>query len=146
MATSRSSVFSSKRRSGSTPSSHNFGLDRKELEYGVVSFLQVPKPAVTDRATAAALIAAFASEPVLASHSSWRAAADALDTRIEGISFQLTEDGDPTANVPDEWMKELTDDLQPKERTARQVLAEAVATELGHRGGAAPRRTVGGTR
>ncbi len=43
---------------------HNYGLDRKELEYGVVSFLQVPKPAVTERATAAALIAAFASEPV----------------------------------------------------------------------------------
>jgi hypothetical protein len=112
---------------------HNYGLDRKELEYGVVSFLQVPKPAATDRATAAALIAAFASEPVLASHSSWRAAADALDTRIEGVGFQMTEDGDPTANVPDEWMKELTDDLQPKEQAARKILAEAIAHELGHR-------------
>ena len=35
--------------------------------------------------------------------------------------------------VPDEWMKELTDDLQPKEREARKALAEAVAHELGHR-------------
>jgi hypothetical protein len=42
----------------------NLGLDRKELEYDVVSFLEVPKPAVTDRATAAALVAALASEPV----------------------------------------------------------------------------------
>ena len=45
----------------------------------------------------------------------------------------MTEDGDPTANVPDEWMKELTDDLQPKEQAARKILAEAIAHELGHR-------------
>jgi hypothetical protein len=43
---------------------YNLGLDPKELEYEVVSFFEVPKPAVTDRATVAALIAALASEPV----------------------------------------------------------------------------------
>jgi hypothetical protein len=32
----------------------NLGWDRKDLEYGVSSFLEVPKPAVTGRATAAA--------------------------------------------------------------------------------------------
>jgi hypothetical protein len=112
---------------------YNLGLDQKELEYGVSEIRKIPKPEVTDRATAAALISAFASNAVYTSHAAWREAADALDRRIEGISFQLTEDADPYANVPEEWMKELTEDLQPKERAARKVLAEAVAKELGHR-------------
>jgi hypothetical protein len=45
----------------------------------------------------------------------------------------MTEDGDPHANVPERWMKELTENLQPKEQVARKALAEAVASELGHR-------------
>jgi hypothetical protein len=109
-------------------------LDRKELEYGVSEMKRVPKPEVTDRATAAALVSAFASSAVYTSHAAWREAADALDMRIDGISWQMTEDGDPTANVPEEWMKELTDVLQPKEHKSRKALAEAVAHELGHRG------------
>jgi hypothetical protein len=61
----------------------NLGVGRKELEYGVVSFLQVPKPAVTDRATEAAVIAALASKPVQTSHAAWRTAAD--DLRQEDV-------------------------------------------------------------
>jgi hypothetical protein len=56
---------------------HNLGLDQKELEYGIVSFMQIPKPAVTDRATAAALIAAVASEPVPVSHVAYEMAVPA---------------------------------------------------------------------
>jgi hypothetical protein len=112
---------------------YNLSLDRKELEYGVSEMKKVPKPEVTDRATAAALVSAFASNGVLTSHAAWRQAADALDTKIEVISWQMMEDGDPTANVPEEWIAALTDDLQPKERAARKALAEAVAQELGHR-------------
>jgi hypothetical protein len=93
----------------------------------------VPKPEVTFRATTAALISAFASSGVHASYAAWRAAADALEWKIQGICRAMNEDADPTANVPEEWMKELTDDLQPKEQAARKVLAEAVANELGHR-------------
>ena len=74
---------------------YNFSLDRKELEYGIVSFLQIPEPALTDRATAAALVSAFGSSAVHTRHTAWREAADAFDTKIEGISFQMTEDGDP---------------------------------------------------
>ena len=37
---------------------YNLGLDRKELEYGVVSPMKVSKPELTDRATASALIRA----------------------------------------------------------------------------------------
>ena len=73
---------------------YNLGLDRKELEYGDVSFLLVPKPALTDRATAAALIAAFAFKPVLESHTAWRTAADALDMKTDAISFQMEQDGE----------------------------------------------------
>jgi hypothetical protein len=51
---------------------------------------------------------------------------------LEVVCFARQE-GDPNANTPDEWMKELTEDLQPKERAARKTLAEAVAHELGHR-------------
>jgi hypothetical protein len=111
---------------------YNFSLDRKELEYGIVSFLQIAKPALTDRATAAALVSAFGSSAVHTRHTAWREAADAFDTKLEGISFQMTEDGDPTANVPDEWMDELRG-FQTKERVARKALAEVVAHELGHR-------------
>jgi hypothetical protein len=113
---------------------HNFGLDQKELEYGVVSMMQVPKPALTDRATAAALIAALASEAVHVSHVAWRAAADALSKKIDDISFDITENYSyPYENVPEDWMKDLTENFQAKEHAARRVLAEAVAHELGHR-------------
>jgi len=111
---------------------YNLGLDRKEVEYGVSGMKKVPKPEVIDRATAFALISAFASNAVYTSHTARRAAADALDARMDEISFRMQED-DPTGNVPEEWMKDLTDVLQPKEHVARKALAEAVANELGHR-------------
>ena len=111
----------------------NLGLDRKELEYDVVSFLEVPKPAVTDRATAAALVAALASKAVQTSHAAWRTAADDLDMKLEAIAFAWQEDPYPSLNVPEDWMKDLKENFQAKESAARQVLAEAVAHELGHR-------------
>jgi hypothetical protein len=73
------------------------------------------------------------SESVRATHTRWREAADALGEQIKGVELGMAMDGDPRAKVPEDWMKELTENLQPKERAARQVLAEAVATELGHR-------------
>jgi hypothetical protein len=75
-------------------------LGPKALEYGVVSFLRVPKPAPTDRATAAALIAALASEPVRAGHAAWRTAAAALDMEIESSSFSMQEDRTRTPTFP----------------------------------------------
>jgi hypothetical protein len=51
---------------------YNLGLDWKSLDYGFVSYRQVPKPDLTDRATAAALLAAFASEPVQTRYAAWR--------------------------------------------------------------------------
>lgn len=112
---------------------YNLGLRRKELSHGVVSGLNVPKPAVTERATAAALVAALASKAVQTTHDAWRDAADGLEMRLTAINFSMMEDGDADANVPVEWMKGPWEDAQPKERAARQALAEAVANELGHR-------------
>jgi hypothetical protein len=36
-------------------------------------------------------------------------------------------------SVPEDQLKRVKDELQPKERPARDALAEAVAAELGHR-------------
>jgi hypothetical protein len=98
----------------------------------------VPKPAVTDRATAAALIAAFASGPVREAHAAWRQAADLLDVGLKSIEMYLAEreaGARPYSGflVPKERLKELTEDLHPKEEGTRKALAEAVAEELGHR-------------
>jgi hypothetical protein len=60
---------------------YNLSLDRKELEYGVSEMKRVPKPEVTDRATAAALVSAFASNGVLTSH-----AGGSVDTSKRGRS------------------------------------------------------------
>jgi hypothetical protein len=60
-------------------------------------------------------------------------APDTVGNKITWIEHGMVFGGDPRAKVPDEWMKELTEELRPKERSARQALAEAVAAELGHR-------------
>lgn len=112
---------------------YNLGLDSEALHYGAVERVNVPEPAVTDKATASALIAAFASAGVRARHVEWRASADQFRADVDGIIIGLTLSGDPLPTVAEQFMKRLTDDLQPKERAARQALAEAVATELGHR-------------
>jgi hypothetical protein len=47
--------------------------------------------------------------------------------RAEGISFSVMEDY-PYGNVPEEWMKELTDVLQSNEDRTRKALAEGSLT------------------
>ena len=125
MATSRSSASSSRKRSGSTPASSTLALKRKDLEYDVVSFLEIPRPGVTVRATATALIAALASEPVRTGHAAWRTAADALDMKLEAIVFSMIEDiGEPDANVPEDWMKELRRTFMSRIQQARNLLMD----------------------
>jgi hypothetical protein len=112
---------------------HNFGLDHQDLYYGAAERIDVPRPAVADRATASAVLAAFGSTAVRARHAEWRSAADAFSELVNNIIIGLHLSDDPHETVSDESMKTLTEDLQPKERAARQALAEAVASELGHR-------------
>ncbi|MEJ3651494.1 hypothetical protein WEH80_00610 [Actinomycetes bacterium KLBMP 9759] len=112
---------------------YNYGLDWEHLRYGAVERIDVPRPAVTDKATASALIAAYGSSAVRSCHAEWRAAADALIELLDNISIGWALAGDPEPKVDPAEMKRLTDDLQPKERTARQKFGEAVASELRHR-------------
>jgi hypothetical protein len=110
----------------------NLSLDPQEVAWRVVDFINVEEPPLTDKPTAFALIAAFASDPVRTSYTAWREAADALDKKIEWVGVGVVQ-ANPHDGTPDEWMKELTDVLQPKEREARKAIAEAIARELGHR-------------
>jgi hypothetical protein len=109
----------------------NLGLDREAVSDGVAYEKATPKqPAVTDKATASALIAAFASPSVWAKHTAWREVADAAGKKIDYISQPMTiEYG---RNASEDWMKELRE-LQSKEHATRRALAEAVAHDLGHR-------------
>jgi hypothetical protein len=115
----------------------NLGLDPRD---DVSSVLQrdVPEPAFTDRATAAAMIAAFASGPVREVHAAWRQAADVLDVRMKVMNMVMDIDASVARPgtgvlVPKGFVEELTEDLQPKEVGTRKALAEAAAKELGHR-------------
>ena len=112
---------------------YNCSRDKGDL-WESQEFREAPKPAITDRSSAAALLAAFGSAAVLAQHSAWRAAADAAGEWIQGIDIGMHLNGAvPDENVPPEQLKRLVYELQPKEAAARQALAEAVADELGHR-------------
>ena len=111
---------------------HNFGLDEQDLHYGAVERIDVPKPVVSDRATASVVLAAFGSARVRARHVAWRSAADSFGELVNYIIIDFNLNG-PPYTVSDKDMKTLTENLQPKERAARQALAEAVASELGHR-------------
>jgi hypothetical protein len=111
---------------------HNFGLDDDLEQYGIDARIVVPQPTASDRATASAILAAFGSARVRASHAAWRTTADSFSKLVNEIVMGFQLNG-PPYSIPDKEMKTLTEDLQPPERAARQALAEAVATELGHR-------------
>ncbi len=112
----------------------NFGLDFDELRFGLVTSIDVPKPPLLDRATASALIAAYASITVAERHAAWRSSADSVVCQIDAVNSLVASTGDPTdGHLDGDQMKAFTDTLQPAEQRARRVLADAVAAELGHR-------------
>jgi hypothetical protein len=55
----------------------------------------------------------------------WRTAADDLNMKMEAIAFSMQENGNPHANVAEDWIKDLKEDCQAKERAPRQVLARS---------------------
>jgi hypothetical protein len=91
----------------------------------------VPEPAVTDRATIAAHLAAFGSDNVRELHRAWRFAITAIRDEEEVLREFYHE------NYPEEpslgGLKNLLKVLQRKELAARQALADAVAKELDYR-------------
>jgi hypothetical protein len=97
---------------------------------GVPPLSEFPKPAQIDRATASALLAAYGSADVRALHATWRYAADI----IAGAAQMLIIEHSPYERLASpEDIRRFREELQPKERAARQALADAVAKELGHR-------------
>ncbi len=71
--------------------------------------------------------------PVSARHAAWRSAADDYIRLIEVVRGSFAVTNDPNDVVSEDQMKEFKNVLQPAERAARHALADAVATELGHR-------------
>lgn len=91
----------------------------------------MPEPAVTDRATIAAHLAAFGSDKVRKLYQAWRSTITAIDTEEQVLRWICDE------NYPEgpglDRLKKLLEVLQPTEVAARQALANAVAEELVHR-------------
>jgi hypothetical protein len=111
----------------------NLRLDREEIHNGLVRPVRVPETEVRDRARVAALLAAFGSTEVRTSYAACRSAADVAKSTIDDIKFWGNEVAEPVENVPDDMLKPLEDNELPAEQTARKVLSDAVAKELGHR-------------
>ena len=111
---------------------YNFILDPGDMWDQELFHWDAPKPAVADRATAAALIAAFASPTIATRHAAWRKTVDEYAEAVQNTMVWLSLDGG-RGGVPENQVKPMTDVLQHAERAARRRLAEAVAAELGHR-------------
>jgi hypothetical protein len=109
-----------------------FGIDAV-IDGHVTGFerVKVPEPAVTDRATIAALLAAFGSPNVRELYEAWRSTIAAIDTEEEVLRWDCQQN--PPWGPGIGGLKKLLDELQPTEVAARQALADAIAEELGHR-------------
>ena len=93
--------------------------------------VKVPEePAVTDRSIIAAHLAAFGSPNVRRLCQAWQSTVTEIDAEENLVrdSFDVNPGEAPGLGV----LKNLKV-LQPKERAARQALADAIAEELGHR-------------
>ncbi len=93
--------------------------------------VKVPEPAVTDRATIAAHLAAFGSENVRRLYQTWRYTTTAIDTEEDALRWDADQNYPYPPSLDD--LKRLRDVLHPNEHAARQALADAIAEELGHR-------------
>jgi superfamily I DNA/RNA helicase len=93
-------------------------------------YVKMPEPAVTDRATIAAHLAAFGSANVRELYQTWRSTVTAIDTE-ESVLRWNAEQSYPEVPSLDE-LERLRDVLHPNELAARQVLADAIAEQLGH--------------
>ena len=101
-------------------------------EYGEQTRVRLPEPAVTDRATIAAHLAAFGSDNVRELYRAWRSAITAIETEEEMLRefyFENFPEEEPSLKLKNL----LKGPLQPKELAARRALADAIAEELGHR-------------
>lgn len=92
--------------------------------------VKVPEPAITDRATIAAHLAAFGSARVHELYQAWRFTVTAINTEDDMLDAYAAENYPEGPSLDD--LKRL-DELGVQERAERQGLADAIAKELGHR-------------
>jgi hypothetical protein len=83
-----------------------------------------PEPAVTDRATIAAHLAAFGSPKVRGLHQDWRSLTTAIDTELDMLDFNASVNY-PEISISLDDLKRL-DELGTQERAARQELADGI--------------------
>ncbi|MGH3800196.1 MAG: hypothetical protein ACRDTD_08720 [Pseudonocardiaceae bacterium] len=88
--------------------------------------MKTPKPAVTDRATIGAHLAAFGSDNVRTLYKAWRSTIEEIVIEVTVLKA-IAEDSFPEVPRPQ------NPTLLPNEHRARQELADAIAKELGHR-------------
>ena len=93
--------------------------------------VKVPEPAVTDRATIAAHLAAFGSGNVHKLYQAWRTAITAIEIEEAALEWKTSDNYPGPPRLRD--LKHLQEVLRPDELAARQALADAIAEELGHR-------------
>jgi hypothetical protein len=91
--------------------------------------VMMPRPAITDQAIIKAHLAAFGSDNVRRLYKTWRDITDEIEDQL--TELRAIDDLDDIHDGDDQLVH-LTA-LHPKERDARQALADAIAEELGHR-------------
>jgi hypothetical protein len=121
----------------------NWEIAARELaEFGVDAVInghttgfervKVPEPAITDRATAGAHLAAFGSATVRGFYEAWRSTITAIEAEEDALHSYVDNNWPPDAPGLDE-LRRLQNELGPKEVHVRRALANAIAEELGHR-------------
>lgn len=105
----------------------------------------MPRPAISDQAVSKAHLAAFGSDNVRRLYKMWRDITDEIEDQltelavIDGWLDDIQQKETPGVPRSGSFVREADDQfvqltaLHPKERAARQGLADAITEELGHR-------------
>lgn len=100
-----------------------------EERYDPITRMQVPAPQLTDRASVAALLAAFGSDGVREKYDGWRGAVEGVQEADDIVRWNCQESGDPNAR-PDKDDLRRIGERHDAEVIARRDLANVIADEL----------------
>ena len=92
-----------------------------------------PSVDVTDQAMAAALVNAYGSQAVRSLYDKWWAAVADVERGFHILEWNWDQNGDPDGDLDQEALKELVQEQQPSEVSARKALGAQVALELDRR-------------
>lgn len=112
----------------------NLKIAAEEDYPGIENRVRVPEqPAVDSRAVIAAHLAAFGSAQVGTLYRAWRERMTAVDDEHSNLDFYWRECIGVGGAIEIDKLKRMLDELLPEEATARKLMAEAMAKDLGHR-------------